>query len=153
MRKAVRFTTAVAPDTFDVRQLRWATVFPAGNRVVYSALGHLYVKDLPGGTPRRLTTQADHFELYPSVSRDGQRIVFVTWDDQAFGSVRTIDVAAGRETLLTKQPGKYLEPRFSPDGRTVVFTRSRGGYLTSPWQGTEAGVYRVAADGTARRHA
>ena len=149
VRKALRFTTPVAPDTFDVRQLRWATVFPAGNRVVYSALGYLYVEDLPGGTPRRLTTQSDHFELYPSVSRDGQRIVFVTWNDATFGSVRTIDVAAGRETVLTKrEPGKYLEPRFSPDGRTVVYTRSRGGYLTSPWQGTETGIYRVAADGT-----
>ena len=81
VRKAVRFATAVAPDTFDVRQLRWATVFPAGDRVVYSALGYLYVKDLPDGTPRRLTTQADHFELYPSVSRDGQRVVFATWND------------------------------------------------------------------------
>ena len=82
------------------------------------------------------------------MSRDGQRIAFVTWNDEAFGTVRTIDVATGRETVLTKQPGKYLEPRFSPDGRTVVFTRASGGYLTSPWQGTETGVYRVAADGT-----
>ena len=149
VRKAVRFPTAVAPDTFDVRQLRWATVFPAGGTwVVYSALGRLYVKDLSGGAPRRLTTQADHFELYPSVSRDGQRVVYVTWDDDRFGSVRTIDVRTGKETALTKEPGKYLEPCFSPDGRTVVYTRSRGGYLTSPWQGTDAGVYRVAADGS-----
>ena len=148
VRKAVRFETAVAPDTFDVRQLRWATVFPASDRVVYSALGYLYVKDLPGAAPRRLTAQADHFELCPSVSRDGQRVVFTTWDDAAFGSVRVLDVKTGRETLLTKAPGKYLEPRFSPDGRTVVFTRSSGGYLTSPWQGTETGVYRAAADGT-----
>ena len=55
MRKAVRFQTAVAPDRFDVKQLRWVTVAPDGSRVVYSALGHLYVKDLPSGTPRRLT--------------------------------------------------------------------------------------------------
>ncbi len=65
VRKAVRFTTAVAPDTFDVRQLRWATVFPAGDRVVYSALGHLYVEDLPGGTPRRLTTQSRPLRAVP----------------------------------------------------------------------------------------
>jgi imidazolonepropionase-like amidohydrolase/Tol biopolymer transport system component len=148
VRKAVRFETAVAPGAFDVRQLRWVTVFPAGDRVVYSALGYLYVKDLPAGVPRRLTTQADHFELYPSVSRDGQRVVFTTWDDDAFGSVRVLDLKTGRETVLTKAPGKDLEPRFAPDGRTVAFTRASGGYLTSPWQGTETGVYRVAADGT-----
>ncbi len=148
VRKAVRFETAVAPDSFDVRQLRWATAFPAGDRVVYSALGFLYLKDLPAGVPRRLTSQADHFEIYPSVSRDGRKVVFVTWNDDAFGSVRVLDVKTGSETVLTKEPGKYLEPRFSPDGRTVVFTRASGGYLTSPWQGTETGVYRVAADGT-----
>ena len=148
VRKAVRFETAVAPDSFDVRQLRWATAFPAGDRVVYSALGFLYLKDLPAGVPRRLTSQADHFELYPSVSRDGRKVVFVTWNDDAFGSVRVLDVRTGSETVLTKEPGKYLEPRFSPDGRTVAFTRASGGYLTSPWQGTETGVYRMAADGT-----
>ena len=50
----------------------------------------------------------------------------------------------------------YLEPRFSPDGRTVVYTRSRGSYLLSPWPAGETGVYRVAADGSGRadaRHA
>jgi imidazolonepropionase-like amidohydrolase/Tol biopolymer transport system component len=148
VRRAVRFRTEVAPDTFEVRQLRWATTFPAGDRVVYSALGFLYAKDLPAGAPKRLTTQTDHFELYPSVSRDGRKVTFTTWNDETFGSVRVLDVSTGRETVLTRAPGKYLEPRFSPDGRTVAFTRASGGYLTSPWQGTETGVYRVAADGT-----
>jgi imidazolonepropionase-like amidohydrolase/Tol biopolymer transport system component len=147
VRKAIRHETPVAPDSFEVRQLRWATTSPAGDRVVYSALGYLYLKDLPSGTPTRVTRQADHFELYPSFSRDGQRIAFVTWNDESLGSVRTIDLRGGRETILTKQPGKYLEPRFSPDGRTVVYAKSRGGFLTSPWHGIETGVYRVAADG------
>jgi imidazolonepropionase-like amidohydrolase/Tol biopolymer transport system component len=147
VRKAIRFETPVASDSFDVKQLRWVNVSPGGERVVYSALGYLYVKDLPDGAPRRLTRQTDHFELYPSFSRDGQRLVFVTWNDETLGSIRTLDLRSGRETLVSKEPGKYLEPRFSPDGRTVVFARSRGGFLTSPWQGTETGVYRVASDG------
>ncbi len=147
VRQAVRFPVRVAADRFDVKQLRWATVSPAGDRVVYSALGVLYVKDLPAGQPRRLTTQGDHFEYYPSFSRDGRHVAFVTWHDERFGSVRTIELASGRETVLTREPGKYLEPRFSPDGQTVVFTRGSGGYLTSPWQGMETGVFRVAASG------
>jgi imidazolonepropionase-like amidohydrolase/Tol biopolymer transport system component len=147
VRKPIRHETLVAPESIEVKQLRWATASPAGDRVVYSALGYLYLKDLPSGTPTRVTRQADHFELYPSFSRDGQRIAFVTWNDESLGSVRTIDLRSGRETILTKQPGKYLEPRFSPDGGTVVYTKSRGGFLTSPWHGIETGVYRVAADG------
>lgn len=148
VRKAIRHETSVAPDRFDVRQLRWATVSPDGRSVVYSALGRLYLKDLPAGAPRRLTKADDRFELYPSFSRDGRRLVFVTWNDEATGSVRTLDLATGRETPLTKTGGVYLEPRFSPDGRTVVYTRSRGEYLLSPWPAGERGVFRVAADGS-----
>jgi imidazolonepropionase-like amidohydrolase/Tol biopolymer transport system component len=147
VRTAVRSPVPVAPDEVRVRQLRWATTSPRGDRVVYSALGHLYVRDLPSGAPRRLTRQTTHFEFYPSFSRDGGRVAFVTWNDESLGSVRTIDLDSGRETVVTAAPGKYLEPRFSPDGATIVFTRSRGGYLTSPWHGLDTGVYRVPASG------
>jgi imidazolonepropionase-like amidohydrolase/Tol biopolymer transport system component len=144
---ALRVPTAVAPGTFDVKQLRWMNVSPAGDRVVYSALGYLYVKDLPNGTPHRLTTQTAHFEFHPRFSRDGREIVFTTWNDQDLGSVRRIPANGGAETTLTTEPGQYIEPQFSPDGRTVVYVKVRGGYLTSPWHGLETGVYRVAADG------
>ena len=144
---ALRVPTAVAPTTFDVKQLRWMNVSPQGDRVVYSALGYLYVKDLPNGQPHRLTTQTEHFEFFPHFSRDGREIVFTTWNDKDLGSVRRIASAGGVETVLTPEPGQYVEPQFSPDGRTVVYVKGRGGFLTSPWHGLETGVYRVAADG------
>ena len=144
---ALRVPTAVAPATFDVKQLRWMNVSPQGDRVVSSALGYLYVKDLPNGQPHRLTTQVQHFEFFPQFSRDGREIVFTTWNDKDLGSVRRIAATGGAETLLTTEPGQYVEPQFSPDGRTVVYVKGHGGYLTSPWHGLDTGVYRVAADG------
>ncbi|GGC78288.1 amidohydrolase family protein [Undibacterium terreum] len=144
---ALRVETPVAPDQFDVHQLRWVNVSPQGDKVVYSALGHLYVRDLPNGVPQRLSKQNDHFEFFPQFSRDGKQIVFTTWDDDKLGSVRTMELRSGKETVLTKAPGKYLEPAFSPDGKQVVFVKSRGGYLTTPWYGLEPGVYAVDADG------
>jgi len=150
VREALRVPTPVAPAEFDVKQLRWMNVAPGGERVVYSALGFLWVKDLPNGTPRRLTTQSDHFELYPRFSRDGREIVFVTWDDAKQGSVRRIPATGGTETVLTPQPGQYVEPAFSPDGRSVVYVKGHGGYLTSPWNGMDTGVWRVAASGAAK---
>src|SRR5690606_27667669 len=45
----VRFTQDVAPDSFDVKMLRWVNVSPDGRRVVYNALGKLWVKELPYG--------------------------------------------------------------------------------------------------------
>jgi len=147
IREALRYAQVVAPDEFAVRQLRWVNVSPDGSRVVYSALGHLYEKALPNGQPRRLTRQVDNFEFFPSFSRDGKELVFVTWNDERLGSVRKLDLASGRETLVTQAPGKYLAPRFSPDGKSVVYVKSRGGFLTTPWYGLDTGVYLAAADG------
>ena len=46
---ALRFPVEVAPDEFDVKMLRWAQMSPDGTKVVFQALGHLYVKDLAIG--------------------------------------------------------------------------------------------------------
>lgn len=154
IRKAVRFPIDVAPDKFDIKQLRWVNVSPTGDRVVYSALGHLYMKALPGvgtaGPPQRLTKQTTHFEFFPEFSRDGSKVVFTTWHDQQLSSVRVLDLKSGKETTLTDEPGHYLEPSFAPDGKTVAYVKSRGGFLTSPLYGAETGVHIVAADGSGK---
>lgn len=147
IRAAVRFATDVAPDQFDVHQLRWVNVSPKGDKVIYSALGYLYVRDLPEGKPRRLTRQDDHFELFPQFSRDGNNVVFTTWNDEKSGSVRSLNLRSGQETVLTKETGKYQDPSFSPDGKQVVFVKVHGGYLTTPWYGLNTGVYAVGTDG------
>jgi len=148
VRDALRVPQVVSPDEFDVKQLRWATVSPDGSRVVYSALGQLYIKDLKeGSAPRRLTKQDQHFEFFPSFSRDGRELVYISWHDQQLGAVRKLDMASGRETMITPTPGKYLSPRLSPDGKTVAYVKSRGSFLTSPWQGLDTGIYTAQADG------
>jgi imidazolonepropionase-like amidohydrolase/Tol biopolymer transport system component len=150
VREALRQPQVVAPDQFDVKQLRWVTVAPDGSSAVYSALGHLYLKDLRAGkeaAPRRLTQQADGFEFFPSFSRDGRELVYVTWHDEKLGSVRKLDLASGRETLITKAPGKYLSPKFSPDGKSIAYSKVKGGYLTTPWHGLDNGIFLAAADG------
>jgi len=147
IRQAVRFETMVAPDQFDVHQLRFVNVSPQGDKVIYSALGHLYMRALPEGKPQRVTKLNDRFEVFPSFSRDGKSLVFTTWDDAKLGAVRVLDIASGKETVLTREPGKYLTPTFSPDGKQVVFVKSRGGFLTTPWYGIETGIFAVAVDG------
>ncbi|MGM9489873.1 amidohydrolase family protein [Ideonella sp. YS5] len=148
VRTALRVPQEVAPDRFAVHQLRSVNVSPDGQRVVYSALGHLYLKDLKADSaPRRLTTASDRFEFFPSFSRDGKELVFVAWNDESLGTVRKLELASGRETVITPTPGKYLAPRLSPDGKRVAYTKVKGGYLTSPWQALDLGVYLAPADG------
>ena len=142
MTRRVRFPIEVAPAEFPVRMLRWVQVSPQGNQVAYQALGYIYVRDLPDGTPRRLTQQTDHFEFYPSYSRDGRYLVYTTWHDQRLGSVRVASVAADGEQenwRVTAEPGHYTQPVFSPDGQTIVYTKAAGGYISSPLWSRDTG--------------
>ena len=145
----VRFPVEVAPDTFDVRMIRWARPSPDGTKVVFEALGNLWIRDLPTGTARRLTRQTDHFELYPNWSRDGRSIVYTTWDDQEFGSVRVVPASGGTGRVVTPNPGHYIEPTFSPDGRTIVYRTVSDGFLTSALWSRDPGVYRIPTAGGA----
>lgn len=145
----VRFSRRIAPDRFPVRMLRWVTVSPKGDQVAYQALGQIYVRALPDGAPRRLTKQTDHFELYPSFSRDGQRIVYSTWSDEKAGTVRIAPSRGGEGRVVTNEPGLYREPVFTPDGTKVVYRKDSGGGLLTPDWSTETGLYwSPAAGGT-----
>ncbi|MFN7303229.1 MAG: amidohydrolase, partial [Phenylobacterium sp.] len=139
---------AVAPDTFETRMPRGASVSPDGRSVVFETLGKLWIKPMAGGEPRRLTRDEAAMEAYPSWSPDGRRLVYVRWTDAGLGEIRTIAAGGGTSTAITPA-GHYARPRFSPDGRIVVFEKDRGGYLSSPRGSGEPGVYRVAATGGA----
>ena len=145
--EAVRFPVTVAPNEFDVKMLRWVEVAPRGNAVLYQALGYIYVKDLPNGTPRRLTKQNDHFEFYPSWSRDGKSIVYVTWNDEKLGTIRVAPAAGGEGRTVTSQPGHYIEPSFSPDGAKIVYRTTSDGFLRPNVYANESAIFVIPTAG------
>jgi len=139
---------AVSPDKFTTKMTRFAAVSPDGKQVVFESLGKLWVKPMAGGEPKRLTKGDDaSLELWPAWSRDGKTVAFVGWTDVGLGRIRTVGAAGGAVRELTKDPGHYARPAFSPDGRTIVFEKGDGGFLTSANWGENPGVYRVAATG------
>lgn len=145
---APRPTVDIAPASFATTMARNAEVSPDGSRVVFESVGMLYLKKLPDGTPERLTRDAsDHFEYDPSWSRDGRSIAFVSWSDDGLGNIHSVRANGGRSKRLTSNPGHYHGPRFSPDGESIVFAATDGGYLTSPDWSVETGVLVVSADG------
>ena len=141
MVKPVRFPVSVAPDQFEVRMTRWVQASPNGKTVIFQALGHLYIRELPNGKPRRLTRQTDHGEYYPSFSRDGKAVVYTTWNDESLGSIRIVPVTGGEGKKISDQPGHYLEPVFSPDGAHIVYRKSQGGYIRASLWSNEPGLY------------
>ncbi|MCW8880175.1 MAG: amidohydrolase family protein [Kangiellaceae bacterium] len=147
MRKAVQFAVDPAPETFTTQMLRWVQVSPDGKQVIFQALGKLYSKQLPKGKPKRLTRSKNEFEFYPSFSHDGKWVVFTSWNDKAQGSVKKVRARGGKSTQLTEQPGKYLAPKFSPDGKSVVYQKTHGSSLLPPEYNLAPGIYRVSAKG------
>ncbi len=68
------------------------------------------------------------------VSPDGQTIVF-----DLLGDLYTIPVGGGTATRLTHGIAHDMAPRFSPDGREIVFVSDRSG---------DNNVWLLAADGS-----
>ncbi len=141
MRKAVRFKQNPAANTFETKLLRWVQVRPDGKQLVFQALGQLYVKNLPSGKTKRLTKNNNEFAFYPSYSKDGRWIVYTSWNDDTQGAVKMIRSNGGKSRQLTKQPGKYISPRFSNDAKQVVYQKVKGGRLLSPDYSAHTGIY------------
>ena len=147
--EALRFPQKVHSDEFEVKALKNVAASPDGKRVVYGALGHIYVKDLPSGTAKRVATGEDGFEFSPRWSPDGQWIVHTSWNDERYGRVRVVkpDGSGGRD-VVTK-PGHYTEPAFSPDGKWIVFRATGSDGTRGPLHATDTGIFLVPTDGSA----
>jgi imidazolonepropionase-like amidohydrolase/Tol biopolymer transport system component len=147
MRKAVRFEVNPGPEEFETKMLRWVQVSPNGKQVVFQALGQLYTRALPNGKAKRLTKDKNEFAFYPSYSSDSKWITYTTWNDKQQGAVKKIRAKGGSSRQLTEQPGKYVEPKFSPDGKQVIYRKVTRGRLLPPSYDVNPGIYRVSAKG------
>jgi Tol biopolymer transport system component/imidazolonepropionase-like amidohydrolase len=136
----------IGEPSFDVKMTRFATPSPDGRRVVFEALGNLWVRDIAGGAPRRLT-RADEREAFPTWSRDGRQIAYVTWDDDRGGAIKVVSASGGNGRTITTEPGYYREPAFSPDGRTIAYRKGSDGYLLTPMWSRDPGLYVQALSG------
>ena len=149
---SLRFRQQLAPAQFEAKSIRFARISPAGDALVFEALGHLWLNDLPHGKARRLSENNDRLELYPAWSRDGRQLLFTTWSDREQGSIRLIDIASRKEQLISSEPGKYVEPEFSPDGKQLVYRKLASSELLGPEWSQWPGIYiNDIEGGTPRR--
>lgn len=145
--KALRFPETVGEPSFPVKVIRWPQLIPAKDALVFQALGYLYYKPLPNGTPQRITRQTDHYEFAPALSRDGKSVVFVTWNDTTGGTIHTAGIDGKNGRILVSRPGHYVSAQFSPDGQWVVYERGHGdGFRGRLWE-EDPGIYIIDAAG------
>ena len=118
----VRFEYPVNDSVLTVRQVRGARPSPDGKRLAFSALDHLWLMDLPAGTPKRLTSATDG-EHSPVWSPDGRYIAYVSWNEDG-GDIWRISANGGRPEKLTTQTAYYDEIMYSPTGSRIVAARA-----------------------------
>lgn len=97
---------------------------PDGKRIVFTALGALYVQELRTDASAHLVRGAPTQVFQPRWSPDGKHFVFVTWDALNGGAIWTIPAVGGKPKRLTQAPAFYTEPLFLPDGKTVLALRA-----------------------------
>ncbi|MBI3050026.1 MAG: serine/threonine-protein kinase [Acidobacteria bacterium] len=79
----------------------------------------------------------DRAYVYPVISPDGARVALDLRDQER--DIWVWDFARATLTRVTADPAADIGPRWTPDGRRIVFSSDRGGQLNLFWQ---------AADGT-----
>lgn len=119
---ALRFEQRVAPDRDSARLLRWAK--SSVGRIVYNALGKLYIKR--GDAPPVRLLNTNYLEYAPSFSADGSRIAYVTWSDAEKGAVWVANADGSAARKITSVGDQYANPVFSPDGTKVAYLKGRG---------------------------
>lgn len=147
IRKAIRYRQEVAPDEFTSKMIRHAVTSPDGKTLVFSAAGYLYKKELPDGTPSRLSTQNDYFEFEPAFSPDGKTLVFVSWSDKETGAIKQMAIKGGSAKTISTGKGIFRSPSYASDGKTILYWKERGNdHQGFAWT-EDAGIYVMESSG------
>ncbi|MFT5102795.1 MAG: imidazolonepropionase-like amidohydrolase/Tol biopolymer transport system component [Candidatus Latescibacterota bacterium] len=144
--KTVHTTTPIKTNTFTSKVIRNTTTAPNGKFIIFNALGHIWKKDMPAGLPKRLTSSTD-FEFEPSISPNGNDVVYVTWNDLEKGAIFKVSVLGGTPVKLSSEKGIYRTPSFSSDGRLISFRKEGGNNDQGRIFAKNPGIYTMTANG------
>src|SRR6266852_760499 len=77
---------------------------------------------LLGGIAGRAAAESVKRTRYPAISPDGRTVCF-----SYLGDLWTVPTEGGRAARITVHPARDIQPRYSPDGRWIVFASDRYG--------------------------
>jgi hypothetical protein len=106
-------------------------VSPDGKRIACTVGGtgkrRLAIVPIEGGVPRVVAGDVPGLAYSPAWSPDGRLIAYSRWKPGGFRDIHVYDVAAGTDRALAHDRAMDVDPRFSPDGRYLLFASDRTG--------------------------
>ena len=145
--KTHRVKRKVFEPQFASKMVKDVKTSPDGNTIVFTALGHIYKKVLPEGTPTRITTLTD-FEAEPNFSSDGNSVLFVTWNDEELGAIYKVNLDGSNLEKITNEKGIYRTPAFNSNNSKIVYRKESGNGDQGFDYTKKTGIYIANADGS-----
>ncbi|OLD96104.1 MAG: hypothetical protein AUG79_03695 [Gemmatimonadetes bacterium 13_1_20CM_4_69_16] len=113
----------------------------AATRILFVMDGRVYMID-QDGADRQLVSSSDHQAMSPAWAPDGRRFAYMEFS-AGHGQLFVQPLGSGkRQPVVTTGQALDFTPAFSPDGKTLAFSRATE-------EGTDLPqIYVMAADGT-----
>lgn len=116
---AFLITPLVTPAQIEPQWIRYQSISPDGNTIVFTYMGDLFRVPTAGGEARQLTFHDAH-DFMPVWSPDGTKIAFAS-DRYGNFDVFVMDALGGPATRLTFHSADESPYSFSADGTSVIF--------------------------------
>ncbi|HKY52837.1 MAG TPA: hypothetical protein VJM08_00965 [Anaerolineales bacterium] len=91
-----------------------------------TAIDQVCIMNADGSNMRRLTTNNNVRHYYPSLSPDGQSLLYTSFREQNVYELYSLDLNNNSVERLTDRLGILTGPEISPDGTSIIFTRGSG---------------------------
>lgn len=103
----------------------WLAFYPDNKTLLYSMAGSLWRQDINSTQAREVTHATGAYDYQPDINKDGQKAVFSRYNGQST-ELWAIDLYTGQSEALTQNLAFNVEPRFSPDGKQLLWVSSLG---------------------------
>lgn len=107
-------------------------VFVSNRNHIYGTGGFWRMKAVPGAEAREIHYEETAWKARPEFSPDGKRIVYASYLGQAWHQLWVLPSEGGNPFPLSYGSFDNINPRWSPDGKSIAFISNRGGN-TSLW--------------------